>query len=118
MTAHRRLIEPILILVLAESAELIVFAGGGGLFRLLFGLTFALLVPGWAVLRLMRLETDPLTWLSLAVAISSAIDIAVALPLFYLDIWSVQFAVTALLGITVTLVAIDLPVVRRRLGQG
>jgi hypothetical protein len=112
---RRRLIEPIVILAIAEATELLVFAGGEGPARLVFGLAFALLVPGWALLRLVRLETDLLTWVAFALAISSAIDIAVVLPLLYLGIWSIHLGVTLLVGIIVVLVAIDLPVTRRRL---
>lgn len=112
---RRRLVEPIIILAIAEATELLVFAGGEGPARLVFGLTFALLVPGWALLRLVRLETDRLTWLTLAVATSTAIDIGVVLPLLYAGIWSIHLAVTLLVGIIVVLVAIDLPVIRRRL---
>ena len=111
----RRLIEPIIILAIAATSELLVFAGGGGPARQVFGLAFALLVPGWALLRLVRLETYHLTWLALAVAISTAIDIAVVLPLLYIGIWSIHLGVTIILGIIVVLVAIDLPYVRRRL---
>jgi hypothetical protein len=112
---RRRLIEPIVILSIAEATELLVFAGGEGPARLVFGLTFALLVPGWAVLRLVRLDTDLMVWLAFAVAISSAIDVAVVLPLLYLGAWSVHLGVTLLVGIIVVLVAFDLPVTRRRL---
>lgn len=115
MRDRRRLIEPIIMLAIAEATELFVFTGGGGPVRVLFGLTFSLLIPGWAVLRLVRLELEPLTWLAFALAISTAIDIAVALPLLYLGIWSIQLAVTLLVGIVVVLVAIDLPVIRARL---
>jgi hypothetical protein len=112
---RRRLIEPIVILAIAATTELLVFAGGEGPARLVFGLTFSLLVPGWAMLRLVRLETDLLTWLALAVAIATAIDIAVVLPLLYIGIWSIHLGVTIILGIIVVLVGIDLPVIRRRL---
>ena len=112
---RRRLIEPIVILAIAATTELLIFAGGEGPARLVFGLTFSLLVPGWALLRLVRLETDLLTWLALASAIATAIDIAVVLPLLYIGIWSIHLGVTIILGIIVVLVAIDLPVVRRRL---
>jgi RsiW-degrading membrane proteinase PrsW (M82 family) len=112
----RRLLEPIVILAVAGATELLVFASGVGPARTVFGLVFALLVPGWAVLRLVRLASDPLTWMAFAVAISTAMDIAVVLPLFYLGIWSIQLAVTLLVGIIVVLFAIDLSVTRRWLG--
>jgi hypothetical protein len=111
----RRLVEPIAILAIAGATELLVFSDGQGPARLLLGLAFALVVPGWAALRLVRLETDVLTWLAFAVAISTAIDITLVLPLLYLGIWSIHLGVSLLLGIIVALVAIDLPVTRARL---
>lgn len=111
----RRLVEPIIMLAIAEATELVVFAGVHGPARVILGATFALIVPGWALIRLIHLEALPLTWLAFAVAISTAIDIVVALPLLYFGIWSIQLAVTLLVGIVVVLVAIDLPIVRGRL---
>lgn len=115
MTNRRRLLEPIAMLAIAEATELIVFANGQGPIRLLFGLTFALLVPGWAVLRLIRLQTDVLTWLCLAVAVSCAVDISVSLTLLYLDAWSIQLAVTLLVVIVIVLIALDLPLIHDRI---
>jgi uncharacterized membrane protein len=115
MTNRRRLLEPIAMLAIAEATELIVFANGQGPIRVLFGLTFTLLVPGWAVLRLIRLETDLLTWLGLAVAVSCAVDISVSLTLLYLDAWSIQLAVTLLVVIVIVLIALDLPFIHDRI---
>lgn len=102
-------------LAIAEATELIVFANGQGPIRVLFGLTFALLVPGWAVLRLIRLKTDLLTWIGLAVAVSCAVGIIVSLTLLYLDAWSIQFAVTLLVLIVIVLIALDLPLIHDRI---
>ncbi|HEX7172792.1 MAG TPA: hypothetical protein VF365_09325 [Candidatus Limnocylindria bacterium] len=115
MTNHRRLVEPIAMLAIAEATELIVFANGQGPIRVLFGLAFTLLVPGWAVLRLIRLETDLLTWLGLAVAVSCAVDIGVSLTLLYLEAWSIQLAVTLLVVIVMVLIALDLPFIHDRI---
>src|ERR671919_502775 len=77
----RRLVEPIIMLAIAEATELVVFAGVHGPARVILGATFALIVPGWALIRLIHLEALPLTWLAFAVAISTAIDILVAIDL-------------------------------------
>jgi hypothetical protein len=108
----RRLVAPIILVAAAEATELLVFANGTGPLRVALGLGFALLAPGWAVVRMLRLPIDLVTWIALAVGVSTAIDIAVAFLLFYLDIWSIELAVTVLTGIIVIVVALDLPIVR------
>jgi uncharacterized membrane protein len=114
---RRSVTVSIILLAIAEATELIVFSEGTGPIRLIVGLAFVLLVPGLALTRLLRLPADLLTFTTLAIALSAAIDSTIALILLYAGIWSVQLALTVLTVITAAIVAIDLPPVRAATGR-
>jgi len=107
----------IALIAVTTATLLLVVADGGGVLRVVLGLVTALLVPGWAVLRLLRLEADAMTQLGLAVAISTTIDILIVLPLFYLRVWSIELAVVALTLVILGLIAFGIPFIRRGVGQ-
>ena len=92
---------------------LLVVSDGTGVLRVGLGLGVALLVPGWAALRLLRLDIDVISSIGLAVALSTTIDIAIVLPMFYLRVWSIELAVTMLTFVILALVALGIPFVRR-----
>jgi hypothetical protein len=114
---RRSLTVSIVLLAIAEATELIVFSEGTGPIRLIVGLAFVLLVPGLALARLLRLPADLLTFMTIAIALSAAIDISIVLVLLYASIWSAQLALTVLTVITAAIVAIDLPAVRAAIGR-
>lgn len=63
--------------------------------RILFSVAFHLLVPGCAVVSFRKLE-DPLTEVTLGVALSIAIGTAVALAMLAIDRWAPEIAQVAL----------------------
>ena len=113
----REVMVTIVLVATTLATLLLVVADGAGALSVGLGLGVALFVPGWAVLRLLRLEADGLTRVGLAVAISTAIDIAIVLPMFYLGIWSIELAITVLTLLILGLVAIDIPFIRRGLSE-
>ncbi|HEX5038609.1 MAG TPA: hypothetical protein VFW95_00560 [Candidatus Limnocylindria bacterium] len=96
---------------------LLVVSDGTGVLRVGLGLGVALLVPGLAALRLLRLATDLISTIGLAVALSTTIDIAIVLPMFYLRVWSIELAVTMLTFVILALVALGIPFVRQGIGR-
>jgi uncharacterized membrane protein len=107
------LASPLLLVGLALASELVVFTLDAGPLRAGLAIWFVLVAPGWAVLRLLDLPMGLLAALTTAIGISISIDILLALSLFYVRWWSVELAMSLLLGIVVIMVVADLPVVRR-----
>ena len=107
------LTSPLLLIVLALGAEVVVFMSVTGSVRVVLGLSFVLVAPGWAALRLVDLPMGVLASAATAVGISVSVDILLSLALFYVRWWSIQLAMTILLAIVVVLVLADL--VRRAL---
>ena len=112
---RRSLTSPILLMSLALGAEVVVFMSVTGSLRVVLGLWFVLVAPGWAALRLVDLPMGVLASVATAVGISVSVDILLSLALFYVGWWSIQLAMTLLLAMIVVLVLADLPVVRRGL---
>lgn len=109
------LTSPILLISLALAAEVVVFMSVTGPLRVVLGLLFVLVAPGWAALRLLDLPMGFLARAATAVGISVSTDIVLSLALFYVRWWSIQLATTILLAMVVVLALADLPVVRRAL---
>lgn len=110
---RRSLASPLLLVELAIATEVILFTSGTGPLRVVLGLWFVLVAPGWAVLRLLDLPMGVLVLAATAVGISVSIDILLALALFYARWWSIELAMTILMAMVIVLVVTDLPVVRR-----
>jgi hypothetical protein len=113
-----RLTVSIALLVAAGATELVVFAGGHGAIRVGLALGFLLLAPGWAILRLIDLDLDGVSFIGLAVALSACVDMAVATALLYARVWSAELALTAIvLGVVVAII-LDLPTARTTIDRG
>jgi xanthine/uracil permease len=113
-----RLTVSIALLVASGATELVVFAGGHGAIRVGLALGFLLLAPGWAILRLIDLDLDGVSFIGLAVALSACVDMAVATALLYARVWSAELALTAIvLGVVVAII-LDLPTARTTIDRG
>ncbi len=80
------------------------------------GLFFLLLCPGMAIVRLLETR-DPVAELTLAIALSIALDVIVAGGLLYAGAWSPNAALGILMAITVGGVLLELLVGRARQGE-
>jgi hypothetical protein len=83
----------------ALAVALIVFGGVGGPARALIALWFLLVCPGMAFVRLLRVN-DGAFELSLAIALSLALDAIVAGVMLYAKIWSPETALGVLIGLS------------------
>jgi hypothetical protein len=101
------------LLLLAGATELVVFSDGHGPIRLLLVLTFLLLAPGWALLRLIDVEMSPMSRIGLALGVSMSVDMAVASAILYAHVWSAELALTLVVAVLVLAVLLDLPPSRR-----
>lgn len=108
----------LLLIGLALGSEVAVFALDGGPLRAALALSFILVAPGWAIVRLIDLPMDPLARAATSVGISVSIAILIALALFYARVWSVEVATTILVALVVLVVLADLPVLRQRKSFG
>lgn len=106
------------LLLLSGTTELIVFADGHGIIRIGLALTFLLLAPGWALLRLTGLQMTASARAGLAVAISICVDMLAATALLYARIWSAQLALTLIVAVVVVAVMLDLPGARVAIRTG
>lgn len=113
-----RLVAPVVLLAMAGATELVVFADGHGPVRIALGLAFLLLAPGWAVLRLVDPPLDNAGRVAIVVAVSVAVDMAVATTLLYLRIWSSELALSVVVLFVVVGVLLDLPSSRAALQRG
>lgn len=104
-----RLVVPIALLVFAGAAELVVFAQGQGVVRVALTYGFLFVAPGWAVVRIVDPPLDLLARSGLAVAVSVAVDMAVATALLYVRLWSAPLALTVVALFVVVAVLLDLP---------
>ena len=84
---------------LGGAAVVAVFAGLGQPFRALVVIVFVAICPGYAAVSLLDLG-DRLAEATLAVSLSVAIDIGVALVMVYSHLWSPRFGITVLAAIT------------------
>jgi len=108
----------LLLIGLALASEVAVFALDGGPIRAALALSFILVVPGWAIVRLIDLPMDSLSRVATSIGISLSLAILIALALFYARIWSVELANTILVALVVLVVLADLPVLRPRTRYG
>lgn len=107
------MVSPLLLGAIAMTSEVVVLMSVTGPVRLVVGLLFVLVAPGWAVVRLMKLPMGAVALTATAVAISVSVDVLISLALFYATWWSVELATSILAGAIVLLVLVDLPPVRR-----
>jgi hypothetical protein len=89
------------LLLLAEVAGVLILASpdvpGAGLVVIGFLVT----CPGWAIVRHLRLY-DPIAELTLAVAVSLALNVLVGQFLVYMGAWSGRIGAAVLVAVTVT----------------
>jgi uncharacterized membrane protein len=97
-----RAVIQVIIPLLALEAATMVLADIDSPARSAVSLLFLLFCPGFVVVQFLRLD-DPLTEWTLTVALSIAIDTAVALVLLYAGGWSPRFAVVGIAACTVFL---------------
>jgi uncharacterized membrane protein len=85
-------------LVLAVAAAGLVVAGATSVVRAPVVIAFVLLGPGVGLVPLLRLR-DPTAELALAIALSLALDVLVALTMVYARVWSAEGALLILAGV-------------------
>jgi uncharacterized membrane protein len=90
---------PIIITSSAIGIGLFVFGDGTSPVRPAMALWFLLICPGMAFVRLLHIK-DSGNELTLAVALSLAIDVALALVMAYTKLWSLQGGLSILIGIS------------------
>lgn len=105
--AHPRGLVAVGLIAWATAASFFVFQDIHSPFRSLISLSFLLLAPGLAVARLLRLD-DRLMQLSLALALSLALDALVATLLLYANAWSVESIFFILAYLTFVTALVDL----------
>lgn len=108
----RSLASSILLVCVALVTEVLVLTSATGPLRVVLGLAFVLVAPGWAILRLLALPMGVLAMTATAIGISVSIDILLSLALFYARWWSVEIAMSILATMIAVLVLMDLPIVR------
>ena len=102
----RELRWPLGLLYTAASVGAVVAAGGESMPRTVGVLAFLLVCPGLALLRLAG-RFDGLSTVVLALALSIALDMIVALVLAYAGLWSAHVVLGILIAIVVAAVAAD-----------
>jgi len=112
-----RLAVPAFLLLITGATELLVSSDGQGPVRIATSVGFLLLVPGWAVLRMVDPPVDLVTGAGLAIAISVGLDMAVATTLLYLRIWSVGLALAIISALVVLAILLGLPASRAAIGR-
>jgi hypothetical protein len=98
---------PALLIVWVAAASVFVLLDLQSVYRPLVTLSFLLLAPGLAVVRLLRLPDHLLEW-SLAIALSLAIGAIVATLFIYVHAWSLQLILLVLACLTFFCAVIDL----------
>jgi len=91
---------PVAIMLSAAFVGALAVGGAGPPLRPIAILGFLAVCPGMAIIRLLQLE-DVLTELTLAVALSIALDSLVAGTMLYVGWWSPSWALGLLLGVSV-----------------
>src|SRR6266481_3795517 len=91
---------PLIILLFAIAAGIFTFVDTDAQLRPAIVLGFLLICPGMMLVRFIRLREPILEWV-LSVALSLAVDTAVAGILLYVGRWSPTGAFVILLGLTV-----------------
>ena len=100
-------IWPVVVLVSAAAVALLVLGDRTTPLRPFVALWFLLICPGMAFVRLLRLQ-DRLIELTLAVALSFAIDGLVSEILLYAGLWSFKLGLIVLIGLALLGIAFDL----------
>ena len=95
------------ILAVAVAAPVVLAAELPAVLRVPMALLLVGLVPGLALVRL-AVDTDWLTTAVLAVAISLALDVLVAVTLLYTNVWSALFGEVVLAVVAVAAVLVRL----------
>ena len=98
---------PTIILVSAVGAGTLTFGGVDSPIRSVVALWFLFVCPGMAFVRLLRIG-DALTELTLAVALSLALDALVAGTMLYAGAWSPRWGLGLLIGMSVVGVALQI----------
>lgn len=113
-----RLQASVAILLLSGATELVVFSEGHGFIRIALALTFLLVVPGWALLRVTGLQMTASARIGLAIGMSICVDMLVATGLLYARLWSADLALTMIVAVVVAAVMLDLPTARIAIRTG
>ncbi|MBA3330114.1 MAG: hypothetical protein H0T39_04430 [Actinobacteria bacterium] len=112
----QRLAWPAVSMLATLAVAVLAFADLELWLRAPLGLFFLLLCPGMAIVRVLETR-DPVADLTLAVALSIALDVIVAGALLYAGAWSPNAALGILMAITVGGVLLELLVGRARRGD-
>ena len=91
---------PAIIVILATGTGLLMYSDSRSLLRPVMALCFLLVCPGMSLMRLLHIH-DSLTELTLAIALSMAIDAIVAAIMLYSASWSPQRSLNVLIGISI-----------------
>ena len=100
-TRHPRAwLWPAIIVVSSAAIAILTYAGVESPVRVAFAFWFLLVCPGMALVRLLRLK-DVIVELTLAVALSLALDALVASALVYTGLWSSKSSLAILIAISI-----------------
>lgn len=116
MISHR-LTWPVTCTALGLLAVVLVVVDASSVLRVPVVLTFLLVCPGLAIVRLLRISDTATEW-SVAVALSISLDGLVTLVQAYTGTWSPTGAMLVLTAITLAAVAIEVVLRVRREGVG
>lgn len=95
----RKLFWPIMIILSALLAGILVWSDGGGAFRSIILFWFILICPGMAFVRLLQIE-NVLTEIVLAIALSLVISTLLAEFMVLTHLWSPGVELAILIGIS------------------
>jgi hypothetical protein len=98
---------PIIIIASAIGAGLTMVGNIGLPIRPIITFWFLLICPGMAFVRLLHIE-ERLTELTLAIALSIATDTIVAETMLYAGVWSPQWGLVVLIGISIAGVVLQI----------
>ncbi len=105
---------PTVIAVSAIGVGLVVFGNVASPIRPVIAFWFLLICPGMAFVRLLRIQ-DNSNELTLAVALSLAIDSVLAIVMVYARLWSPKWGLGILIGISVLGAALQVITANRRI---
>jgi hypothetical protein len=100
MTVPERWRWPLVIIASTAIIDVLVFAGVDGPVRAIFAVWFVCVCPGMALARLLRLS-DTWSEISLAIALSFSLALAVNMLLLYADWWSPELGLAILSVVSV-----------------
>lgn len=102
---------PAIIVVSALGAAVLTLADIASPVRPVIALWFLCVCPGMAFVRLLRLE-EGLTELTLAIALSLAMNVIVAVVTLYTGLWSPQWGLVVLIGLSLLGVVLQIVTLR------